>query len=245
MKSIVIALLSFVAFSCAGFTAGAQQYAVGFELVDITTYKARESKTGGNVVMITYKLVNNGHNRFETVGGEPLEVNINYALNGGAAAPELLGSYALKNVSAAPGAALETDGEETTFVDTLNLPDDAMAVFGGGDVIVIWPTGPKLEPCEPKSFTIEFDDGPVTIELVDDKNDTTVYPNPSRQEISIKSENTKVTYVRITDSNGNVMKEIQDPEGNINVDDLPPGTYWITITDENNDTHTLPIVISK
>lgn len=241
MKSISTAVLLLLACAFSVNSGFAQEYKIDFEVLELTAFSGEED---GKVV-VTYQITNESGLPIAFEQGSELSFVMNFALNGSDFNSESKVRKLSGSSNQSSGALTRQDGRELVFTDTFTYPKNSAALSSGGDVVVIWPTGPKIAPCEPKSFTIDFENGPVTIVLVGEEEQTLVYPNPSTREIKFKSEKNSVTNVTIRDSDGNVVKEETNPEGGVNVDDLPPGTYWITITDENNDTHTLPIIISK
>lgn len=83
-------------------------------------------------------------------------------------------------------------------------------------------------------FELNIDDVAVSATLSSEDfalNGFKIYPNPAFNELNIASENVEISYVKILDINGRIIKEtaINNNECKINVSDLFAGVYFVNI----------------
>lgn len=75
------------------------------------------------------------------------------------------------------------------------------------------------------------------VEYSSDKNELWIYPNPSRSNITIRSNyflaNAAVSIYSATGQEIQRIKNVSGQQFNISTDGLPPGTYFITIKNDN------------
>lgn len=115
----------------------------------------------------------------------------------------------------------------------------------GGNVVVVWPHGASFEfnPGTKQELT-EFIQNDLILIPGIDKINAAFYPNPvSGNSVHLKDHG-GITLVSITDSQGShmVVGDV-DSNGNLNVEKLKPGVYFITIVYSDGRRVTMKIVI--
>ncbi|HAA10279.1 MAG TPA: hypothetical protein DCE41_00750, partial [Cytophagales bacterium] len=72
----------------------------------------------------------------------------------------------------------------------------------------------------------------------------TLYPNPARDQITLKS-NSPLTSVQIIDPTGREIKAwtVEDTEVSLNIAALKPGTYWVRSQDVKGEPSVRTLIV--
>lgn len=118
-------------------------------------------------------------------------------------------------------------------IDTADviLSTSSNFAVGGGNVIVVWPTGPQIETLP--SDTVVSDLIPI-VEVASLNNpvqhnwaDLNVYPNPAAEVLNLQTDR-PVQRLSLRNASGQVVKQVQQQQ-KIRIAGLPPGTYFLEV----------------
>ncbi len=70
------------------------------------------------------------------------------------------------------------------------------------------------------------------VEDINSFDDLVVFPNPTNGLFEIKSKETTITNIKITDLKGQLIKKL-DIQSKGDISELPPGMYFLQINDKN------------
>ena len=122
---------------------------------------------------------------------------------------------------------------------TYNMP------IPGGNVVVVWPHGASFEftPGTKHELSDFFQNDIILVPGIDKLN-ASIYPNPVSGSSVHLQDHQSISHVAVMDAQGGTMivGEV-DSNGNLNVEKLKPGVYFITIVYSDGRKVTLKIVI--
>jgi len=129
------------------------------------------------------------------------------------------------------------------FSDTVKVSND-MANFGG-NVVVVWPHGAHIYLKQSLDIKPVKMVGNPNMSKITDIPQKQAHPNPANKFIKV-SEAGEGENASVFDSHGNKVKTVDvDSEGNIDIDSLAPGIYYVIVVLKSGKTITVKIIKEK
>ena len=134
---------------------------------------------------------------------------------------------------------LPSDSIQITVKDSLK--PSSYRQDGSGNTIVVWPYISGAIPVDSLIVPPLYIHGTVGLEELSAER-LSIFPNPASNKLLIKTER-GVIYerIRVYDMQSKQIMDIKFKE-EIDIGDLPAGTYWISVTSKNNKRYTTKFI---
>lgn len=173
-----------------------------------------------SVVKITCRIINKGTANFGP--GTPL--TLQRAVKSGSVISAVRVVYSSSATAIIPG-----DSVTVTVTDTILA--SAYKVNGNGNTIVVWPVSPSAATKDSLKAGPVYATDPTGIEELD-RNKLFIYPNPTSQMLFIQTEQGK-RYKELIIYDMQLKILVRKPfQESTDISVLPPGTYIISVSDE-------------